>query len=174
MDNRTKARTLSKNLISELNDNQIIELEKSIYNWSINYAEKKNVIKSWSDKRFMNIYVSKLKTILCYLSRNSYIYKHEYKNILLDKILNNEINISDIVFMKPHNVIPEKWEDSIQKLSKISENSVNKQIAKTDQFKCSKCKKRECSYYELQVRSADESTTIFVTCLNCSHRWRVG
>ena len=174
MDNRKKAKEISKKLINELNENQIIELEKSIYNWSINYAEKKNVIKSWSDKRFMNIYVSKLKTILCYLKKDSYIYKNEYTNILLDKILTNEVNISDVVFMKPHNIIPEKWEESIQKLSKISENSVNKQIAKTDQFKCSKCKKRECSYYELQVRSADESTTIFVTCLNCSHRWRVG
>ena len=27
----------------------------------------------------------------------------------------------------------------------------NKNISKTDQFKCGKCKKRECSYYELQL-----------------------
>ena len=27
--------------------------------------------------------------------------------------------------------------------------------------------KRECSYYELQIRSADESATLFITCLNC-------
>ena len=42
----------------------------------------------------------------------------------------------------------------------------------TDVFKCHKCKKRECSYYEVQTRSADEPMTVFVTCLNCKNRWR--
>ena len=42
----------------------------------------------------------------------------------------------------------------------------------TDQFKCGKCKKRECTYYELQTRSADEPMTLFITCLNCGKRWR--
>ena len=48
--------------------------------------------------------------------------------------------------------------------------------AKTDLFKCGKCKQRKCSYYEMQIRSADESATIFITCLNpaCKNKWRIG
>eukprot|EP00300_Choanocystis_sp_HF-7_P041872 c8651_g1_i1.p1 GENE.c8651_g1_i1~~c8651_g1_i1.p1 ORF type:complete len:199 (+),score=33.99 c8651_g1_i1:48-644(+) len=42
----------------------------------------------------------------------------------------------------------------------------------TDQFKCKKCGKRECSFLELQTRSADEPMTCFVECHNCGNRWK--
>jgi transcription elongation factor S-II len=47
--------------------------------------------------------------------------------------------------------------------------------AMTHEFKCGKCKnkKRECVYQELQVRSADEPMTLFITCLNCGHKWKM-
>ena len=47
-----------------------------------------------------------------------------------------------------------------------------KQEAMTDQFKCGRCKSRECTYYELQTRSADEAMTTFITCLKCGNRWK--
>ena len=30
----------------------------------------------------------------------------------------------------------------------------------------------QCSYYQLQTRSADEPMTTFVTCINCGARWK--
>ena len=44
--------------------------------------------------------------------------------------------------------------------------------ASTDMFKCRKCKSKNCTFYELQTRSADEPATIFVTCLDCGKNWR--
>lgn len=44
--------------------------------------------------------------------------------------------------------------------------------ATTDQFKCGRCGKRKCTYYQLQTRSADEPMTTFVTCVNCQKRWK--
>ncbi|XP_057818117.2 transcription elongation factor TFIIS [Cryptomeria japonica] len=44
--------------------------------------------------------------------------------------------------------------------------------ATTDQFKCSKCGQRKCTYYQLQTRSADEPMTTFVTCVNCNNHWK--
>ena len=46
------------------------------------------------------------------------------------------------------------------------------QEAETDQFKCGKCKKRKCRYYQMQTRSADEPMTTFVTCVNCGNKWK--
>jgi len=44
--------------------------------------------------------------------------------------------------------------------------------ATTNMFKCNKCKQRECTYYQLQTRSADEPMTTFVTCTYCGNRWK--
>lgn len=45
-------------------------------------------------------------------------------------------------------------------------------VSTTDMFECPKCHKRKCVYYTLQTRSADESETIFVTCLECDNKFR--
>lgn len=42
----------------------------------------------------------------------------------------------------------------------------------TDLFTCSRCKKSNCTFYQKQTRSADEPMTIFITCLECQHKWR--
>ena len=76
-------------------------------------------------------------------------------------------------YLETYKIYPEKWNhiiDDIHKKEEAVKN--NKNISTTDQFKCGKCKKRECSYYELQIRSADESATLFITCLNCGAHWK--
>ncbi|GKA02473.1 transcription elongation factor TFIIS-like protein [Tanacetum coccineum] len=44
--------------------------------------------------------------------------------------------------------------------------------ATTDEFRCGRCGKRKCTYYQLQTRSADEPMTTFVTCVNCDNHWK--
>jgi len=39
-------------------------------------------------------------------------------------------------------------------------------------FTCGKCKKSQTTYFQMQTRSSDEPMTTFVTCLNCSNRWK--
>lgn len=46
------------------------------------------------------------------------------------------------------------------------------QGTKTDLLKCGKCKKRECTYNQVQTRSADEPMTTFVLCNSCGNRWK--
>ena len=40
-------------------------------------------------------------------------------------------------------------------------------------FTCRRCKSKKTTYTELQTRSADEPMTIFITCLDCSHRMKM-
>jgi len=47
-----------------------------------------------------------------------------------------------------------------------------KEGTKTDFFKCGKCKKNNCTYNQLQTRSADEPMTTFVMCNECGNRWK--
>ncbi|GJQ70066.1 TfIIS [Trypoxylus dichotomus] len=46
------------------------------------------------------------------------------------------------------------------------------QGTKTDLLKCGKCKKRNCTYNQIQTRSADEPMTTFVMCNECGNRWK--
>ena len=181
MDNRRlKALQIFRTKLTELKEYQIVELEQGVFDWINEYANRKQIIKSLTDKRFVNLYLSKLRSVLCCLDNKSYVYNNKDNNTvnsswLYDKLKDESIKAKDVIYMKPHEIIPEKWTEYINIKSKKNDNICNsRQIAKTDQFKCSKCKKRECSYYELQIRSADESSTIFITCLNCGHQWRIG
>lgn len=46
------------------------------------------------------------------------------------------------------------------------------QGTKTEMLKCGKCKKKNCTYNQLQTRSADEPMTTFVLCNECGNRWK--
>uniref|UniRef100_A0A3P9PQZ5 Transcription elongation factor n=1 Tax=Poecilia reticulata TaxID=8081 RepID=A0A3P9PQZ5_POERE len=43
----------------------------------------------------------------------------------------------------------------------------------TDLFTCGKCKGKNCTYTQVQTRSADEPMTTFVFCQQCGNRWKV-
>ncbi|CAH2221731.1 transcription elongation factor XSII-K1 [Pelobates cultripes] len=43
----------------------------------------------------------------------------------------------------------------------------------TDLLQCDKCKKKNCTYNQVQTRSADEPMTTFVLCNECGNRWKV-
>lgn len=46
------------------------------------------------------------------------------------------------------------------------------QGTKTDLLKCGKCLQKDCTYNQLQTRSADEPMTTFVMCNACGNRWK--
>ncbi|XP_059082324.1 transcription elongation factor A protein 1-like [Tigriopus californicus] len=43
---------------------------------------------------------------------------------------------------------------------------------KTDLLQCGKCHKKNCTYNQIQTRSADEPMTTFVLCNACGNRWK--
>ncbi|XP_064193761.1 transcription elongation factor A protein 3 isoform X20 [Anguilla rostrata] len=42
----------------------------------------------------------------------------------------------------------------------------------TDLLQCAKCRKKNCTYNQVQTRSADEPMTTFVLCNECGNRWK--
>ena len=154
---RNKINSYVNNSISSLN------IEKSIFNYTIQQAQKNKTIKKWDNIYFVLIYVNKLKMIL-------YNLKNE---IILNNIKSKKINPCKIAFMTHIELLPEKWDLEIKEKELRLENKFFPKIeANTDNFTCGKCKSNACSYYQLQTRSADEPMTTFVTCTNCGQRWK--
>jgi len=151
-------------LNSILDDEKIASnMEKGIYNYSIQIAEKKNLIKKWNNEKFVTIYIQKLKMIIHNIGDPK----------LLTKIINKTIKAHLVAFMTHEELRPDLWEKLIAIKKIKDENKFSLKIeASTDEFTCFKCKDNKCTYYQLQTRSADESMTTFVTCIPCGNRWK--
>jgi DNA-directed RNA polymerase subunit M/transcription elongation factor TFIIS len=154
----------------EVSNFYAIDLEKGIYNWCIEYANSKGVIKNWDNPVFVNIYNDKFRSVVSNLDKTSYLGNDR----LLDRLMAKEFLPHDIPFMKPENVFPEQWHDIMDiKLRRDELLGTETVASMSDQFRCARCHKRETSYYELQTRSADESMSLFIKCLNCNNSWKM-
>ena len=145
------------------NEKISINVEKSVFNSSLDQAKTQKVIKKWDNKYFVDIYVLILKKVFINLKNED----------TLNRLRSKKIRSSDFGGMTHIEICPEIWEDLIEKKKKRDENKFNGNItATTDNFTCYKCKSQKCSYYQLQTRSADEPMTTYVDCLNCGNRWK--
>jgi transcription elongation factor S-II len=146
-----------------------LNLEKGVYNYTIHASKEKKIVRSWSNSAFIMIYLDKLKSIM--LNLNS---KSSVKNTTLLKCLKKgDFKPHELAFMSHQELFPEKWKYLID--AKIKRDKKEGEVdlsAASDEFFCFKCKKRKCSYYQMQTRSADEPMTTFVTCLLCGNNWR--
>jgi transcription elongation factor S-II len=140
------------------NENRSINIEKSIYNYSIMKIEEMNLEAKWNNKKFNLIYMDKLKMVLAYIRKNE---------------LNEDITSTNIAFKSYLELYPDQWKNILDNKRIILENKYFPTIeASTDIFRCKKCKNNKCTYYQLQTRSADEPMTTFVTCIECGNRWK--
>jgi transcription elongation factor S-II len=144
------------------NEKDSSNLEKGIFNYALKEAEQRKVVKKWDNKYFVQIYVDRLRSIFTNLNES-----------IVQSVKDGSIKSHTIAFMSHQELNPERWNELIAAKSKRNMNSFETNIeASTDTFTCRKCKSNKCTYMGVQTRSADEATTIFVTCLSCGNRWK--
>lgn len=156
---------------SLLSDIQLRDIEIGIFNWSLEKADERRIPRNWNNPRFYELYMSKARSVASNLVPDSYVGNDR----LTHRIKDHEFNPHEVVTMSSERVCPERWQTVVDAKIRHDEYiSTAKPTAMTDQFLCGRCKKRECSFMELQTRSCDEPASIFVCCLCCGHRWRMG
>ena len=144
-------------------------IEKSIYNYVIQLSKEKNIRRNWDNKLFINLYISKIRSIYSNLKKDSYIKNNNF----IERIKSKEIDAEKIGMLSVYDIFPNNWKELINIKSKRDKLKYElKPEAMSNLFKCRKCGSRETSYYEVQTRSADEPMTQFITCLNCENRWK--
>ena len=144
-------------------DTVAINMERGVFNYAIRECNFRKLVKKWENPCFVQIYIDRLRMI--------------YSNIKYSAVMNGlcsgDILPQNVAFMTHQEFQPEKWNPLIEKKIKRDASKCDKKVgASTAMFTCSRCQSKNCTYYEMQTRSADEPATIFITCLNCDKHWR--
>jgi len=146
-------------------------LERGMFEATFQSSQKQYIARNWNVPAFCEVYRQIVRSVMSNLHPLSPVNNRR----LMSRVKEGELSLYEVPFLSSYEMFPEKWfalkDKLLQREQKILEG--NKSRA-TDQFKCRRCQKRECTYYELQTRSADEPMTIFITCLNCGKEWRQG
>ncbi|KAI9128556.1 hypothetical protein K1719_000039 [Acacia pycnantha] len=91
------------------------------------------------------------------------------------RVLLGEFKLDQIVNMRTEDMASDERKKEIENIrmrALLKCEHGQKVKGTTDQFVCGKCRKRECTYYQMQTRSADEPMTTYVTCVSCDHHWK--
>jgi transcription elongation factor S-II len=143
------------------------KMEKSIYNTTIKEARQKYIDRSWDCQPFKGLYKKNFLRVFANISYN------KNADFVLNKIKYGIWESDKLVSLKDQELFPDIWEEIIIKnKKKLDFLSKENNVQGTSMFKCGKCKQNNCTYFQMQTRSADEPMTTFVTCLNCNNRWK--
>jgi DNA-directed RNA polymerase subunit M/transcription elongation factor TFIIS len=146
-------------------DTEIVStnMEKGIFNYAVRECNFKKLVKKWENPALTQIYIDRLRMVFNNLSSQT----------VVDGLISGDILPQAVAFMTHQEFNPKHWADNIQRKMKRDASKYNAKIeASTDMFTCRRCKSTRCTYYELQTRSADESATVFITCLECGKHWK--
>ncbi|KAJ7658756.1 transcription elongation factor [Mycena polygramma] len=95
---------------------------------------------------------------------------------LREAVRGGEISVGEFVKMTSHEMASEEQKNTDDAIKEQNLRDLlgpeQHKAEETDAFQCPQCEERKTYYAQLQTRSADEPTTIFVTCVHCNHRWR--
>jgi hypothetical protein len=150
-------------------EDDIGELERGVYNSTLVDAAKHMVPLTWEHDMFRWMYKMIAKRTISNFHPDSYVGNKS----LIERWKDGEFTLESIGHWGPYDLNPANWKELKDQQFRRDKRILEGNMAMaTDRFRCSQCKKKMCTYYELQTRSADEPMTIFVNCLNCGKRWK--
>ena len=159
---REKIITKFENIFDDHEKAQQLELE------IFNHLKTTNPNLEEESEEFIELYLETSRSIYDNLNPKSYFNTTEAK----EKLDKEKWNVTqNIQYLRYKNL----WKIIRQNQEILDKNLMDlKPTTETDQFLCKKCNNRKTTFYTMQIRSADEAETSFITCLVCNYSWREG
>lgn len=149
------------------------KLEIVTWNWAVKTCERDGIPLYWDEPRFRYRYTTRVLGLDFNLRnpRNPEL----KRRVLLGAHREGGIGLKKLASMTPQQMFPELWEDAYQRVAVRQlrrEASARPEQAPEGAHTCRRCKSKKTVYTTVQIRSADEPMTIFVTCLACNKNWK--
>lgn len=143
-------------MTKELNRDLNRELGKSILD---TYLSVKSNVEILEKRIFMSSttpeeYLQKLYECIGYITEG---WVKEYHEDIKEKKTGFELSV---------------YSEYLQEIEETDEFLSNDLSVEEGALQCPKCKSQKTFSYTKQVRSADEGTSVFAQCYNCSNKWR--
>lgn len=139
-----------------------LEIELGVFEFSLVYILNNNI----TDNILCSIYIDKCNDILINIDGNKII----NNNTLFTDIKNKTINSKHLAFLTPETIHPVFMEIYIKK--RMIREQRKMCVESSDAYKCKKCGEKKVRVNLVQTRSADEPSTLFVTCLVCYYTFK--
>ena len=141
--------------------NLLKKIERVCFNYSIDRSDEENIIASWDNELFSNIYNSTCYKISSNIEPNGLVNNRDFA----ENILNGSISIESLPKLNSHDIFPKKYKSILNRIE--ASKNIKLTIKTTTMYKCGKCYKNQCTVENLYNRSLDEGVNLRVTCVNC-------
>jgi len=94
---------------------------------------------------------------------------------LRDNLFSGYLNVEQLLDMSHTDLANPELQEKRKKIRDWNTQARMEQrtLATCTAWVCKRCNGNLTSYYTLQIRSADEPMTAFITCQNCKHQWKI-
>lgn len=152
-------------------EKNVEDIERGCLNAAIDRLRERGLTPAWGSIVFQETYLERARSALAHLDPNGYV----NNATLQERVRSGEIALRDVPSLPAERLMPDLYKPIVERDMLRTQNAfeMKKHVPTTDVFRCGKCKKNRCTYYELQTRSADEPLTTFVRCLECGHSWKM-
>jgi DNA-directed RNA polymerase subunit M/transcription elongation factor TFIIS len=142
----------------------IRRLESGCYNQTLREITGTLIPKKWGTP-FTYLYSVYIGKIVTYMSMTPCT--------MLTEILSGDVNARNATSLSPHMLYPAGWQLIVDLIAERRRQIITKRYS--SQYLCGMCNGRKTTEVEIQVRSGDEGSTIFITCEmdECNNKWSI-
>ena len=165
---RARIRSVLAETVPELSELQVRALESGVWNWALEESARRGNQRVY-DATMADDYARRAAHCAANLTTGPLSNGNTW---LLPLILAGSVEPYSVAFMDAHSLntpVVGKFVDTKNKRDFSKRESY---LAVSTLFECPKCSATRSTYRQLQTRSGDEGSTLFVHCLECGADWK--
>lgn len=153
--------------IPEFTPEQLHALEVGIWNWTLQEASIRGNLQIW-DETMKDDYCRRAAHCATNLTKGPLSNGNEY---LLGEVLSRRIEPYNIPFLDAEKINLPLMSNLLTSKRVRDHHDMSQYEAASAIFECPACNEKKSKFRQLQTRSGDEGSTLFLTCLACGHEW---